>query len=230
MKILVKIAVSEHARRNHLLEHHVLLPSSKTIELKWKNVSPKTRIRLLNLCDSIDQIEMVDLSQVENNQQRYPFFAERYPHSIKDWENLLEAYASHRQTFSPEQRELEKNQWIATHGSLFLRRLREQHYKAEKLYATERAALEHPGFTLVQQLEAQELDTPSPTAFELALNHGGRVIWVQQPPPNSQAGLFPIECEAVLIESYLEHHRLVFWVHLHKDENQMRFFTRQPNQ
>ncbi len=114
-----------------------------------------------------------------------------------------------------EVREQEKATWIAEHGSEFLRHATADGYDCQRRYVTERAALEHPGYTLDFDSLARwrSRSCPSEEAFILAQAEGSRVVWVTKPWYTSEEDLLAHvcfqPCEAVVIESYLGHYTLL---------------------
>jgi hypothetical protein len=215
VNVSINLAIDEHSRREALFKNNPSLPpATRVIELDWSKASYETRRLLYEIAGCADRIFNIDLRSVRNGQKQFAFFVERYPDSNKDWERILQTYRNSQSVVSDEQRELEKVQWIEQHGSVFLKNLRKDGYKAEQQYVTERAALEYPNFQLVSDTIFDEVDTPSALAYGTATAHHGRVMFAKQPPPNASEtrGLFPESCEVVVIEPFLDRYCLAKWI------------------
>lgn len=114
----------------------------------------------------------------------------------------------------------EREAWTAAHGSAHLRRCRDAGYDCLRLYATERAALEAPGWVVdfADKAEWSSRSCPSPAAMDVVdqaraagLNNP-TVVWLKSPPRASVGqwdddGFEP--CEAVVVRQYLYRYDLV---------------------
>lgn len=117
------------------------------------------------------------------------------------------------------QAEADKLAWCKAHGSNHLRTAVENGYDCARLYATERAAVEHPGFTLDfdNAAEWKSRSCPSPEALSIALGVEGEVVWLTAPAKNEEPsaedyGYWADEyepCEAVVIRNFLGKYDLV---------------------
>lgn len=77
-------------------------------------------------------------------------------------------------------RDAEKSEWIAAHGSDYLRTAHQAGYDCQRQYVSERAALDLPGFAVMpSQAGWSERSCPSEQALQEALRVGGRVIWAE---------------------------------------------------
>lgn len=116
--------------------------------------------------------------------------------------------------------EAERETWTAAHGSAHLRRCRDAGYDCLRLYATERAALEAPGFVVDfgDKAEWSARSCPSAAAMDAVdeARAGGlsdpTVVWLKSPP---QARADPWQddefepCEAVVVRKWLYRYDLV---------------------
>lgn len=122
-----------------------------------------------------------------------------------------------------EQREAERQQWIAAHGSAHLQRCIEAGYNCKRLYVVERAALEAPGFTVDFDDKAAWKDRSCPTPAALDAEDAARalglgeplIVWLTEPPsarvPDPEGYDFEEfdPCEAVVLRNYLGRYDLV---------------------
>lgn len=103
----------------------------------------------------------------------------------------------------------ERAAWAAEHGSSRLRKCVEQGYDCQRLYVVERAAIEHPGYTVDFDDKAawRSRSAPSEAALDEAKRVGGEVVWLtRSPAPDGiDQDLYDEdeECEAVAIRGYL---------------------------
>lgn len=116
------------------------------------------------------------------------------------------------------QAEAEKLAWVNAHGSDHLRTAVNAGYDCTRLYATERATSEHPGYILDYKNNAEwkGRSCPSPKALAEALAVGGEVVWLTEPPrtenPDPKDRWDDSEthpCEAVVIRGFLGKYDLV---------------------
>jgi hypothetical protein len=122
-----------------------------------------------------------------------------------------EAEAEHRKELEKATVEAEKVAWVRANGSDHLRRCVEAGYDCQRLYVTERAALEHPGYLVDfdNRADWKSRACPSPDAMDEVESAGGdaQVVWLTEPPSGSDEEDFD-ECEAVII-TILGRYRLV---------------------
>lgn len=80
-------------------------------------------------------------------------------------------------------REAVRTEWVQTHGSDYLRKAIEGGYDCQRVYVTERAALEYPGYAVDYSNDAawKSRSCPSETALEEALRVDGTVVWLTEP-------------------------------------------------
>lgn len=131
---------------------------------------------------------------------------------MEDEEKAREREREERLIQQREARRKERNIWIAEHGSEILKRMVAREYDCQRHYVRERAAIEHPGFAVDfdNECEYRPRYSPGPRAFEIAEEHGGRVVFLTKPSPVFHDEDEPWEsCEAVVIEDYLGNYRLV---------------------
>lgn len=133
-----------------------------------------------------------------------------------------EAEREERKAAEREAAEQERTDWIAAHGSDHLRAASDAGYDCKRLYVTERAALEHPGYVVDFDDNAQWRDRscPSPDALAeelrvtpmLAQGETVEVVWLIT-PPHSRVDDEDDEdweqCEAVVIQEFLGDYDLV---------------------
>ena len=115
--------------------------------------------------------------------------------------------------------EAERETWTAAHGSAHLRRCRDAGYDCIRLYATERAALEAPGFVVdfADKAKWSARSCPSAAAMDAVdearaagLNNP-TVVWLKSPPRARvewQDDEFE-PCEAVVVRKWLYRYDLV---------------------
>jgi len=109
------------------------------------------------------------------------------------------------------QREADKLGWVAAHGSSHLRAAVAAGYDCQRLYVTERAAVEYPGFVVDFDDRAswKARSCPSEAALAFALAHEGEVVWLTA-PPREHDDYEPYEArEAVVVRGYLGKYDLV---------------------
>lgn len=111
--------------------------------------------------------------------------------------------------------EQDRLEWIAAHGSERLRLAVENGYNCQRLYVTERAAVEHPDYTADFDDNAQwdSRSCPSEAALKEAIAVGGEVVWLTKPPLAKHDEDFDCydweEREAVVIRDFLGNYDLV---------------------
>jgi len=113
-------------------------------------------------------------------------------------------------------REHERADWIAAHGSPRLRKCLEGGYNCQRLYVLERAALEHPGYTVDFDDKAAWKDRsgPSEAAMDEARRVDGIVVWLTAfPVDDGNAEEYQESweeaTEAVVVRGYLGKYDLV---------------------
>ena len=141
----------------------------------------------------------------------------------------LQREAEDRRSTEREQREAaenaaaekERTDWIAAHGSDHLRAASDAGYDCKRLYVIERAALEHPGYILDFDDNAQWRDRSCPSEDALAeelrvtpaLTEGESVlvVWLTDPPRDRREEDDEDweSCEAVVIRGFLGDYDLV---------------------
>lgn len=117
-----------------------------------------------------------------------------------------------------ERLDAEKRDWIARHGSDYLRRACGAGYDCQRKYVLERGALEHPGYTLDFEEAAawKARSCPSERALAEAERVGGTVVWLTAPPRDTPpANDYEVDYdefeqgEAVVIRGFLGKYGLV---------------------
>lgn len=120
------------------------------------------------------------------------------------------------------QRDAERQEWIAAHGSAHLKRCIAAGYNCQRQYVIERAALEAPGFIVDFDDKAGWKDRSCPTPAALDAEDAARALglgeptiyWLTKPPsaqvpdPESYEDEFD-PCEAVILRGYLGKYDLV---------------------
>ncbi len=119
----------------------------------------------------------------------------------------------HRKELEKAVIEAEKIAWARANGSDHLRRCVEAGYDCQRLYVTERAALDHPGYLVDFDGKAdwKSRACPSPEAMDEVERAGGdaRVVWLIDPPTQRQDDDEDFEeCEAVIV-TFLDRYRLI---------------------
>ena len=78
---------------------------------------------------------------------------------------------------------IERARWIVAHGSDYLKKSHHAGYNCQRVYVTERAALDYPGYAVdFRDLgEWNNCACPSPEALDEALRVDGRVVWLTEP-------------------------------------------------
>lgn len=110
---------------------------------------------------------------------------------------------------------IEKGRWVVDHGSDYLKKAYGAGYDCQRLYVTERAAMEHPGFVVdFDDLAAwKERSCPSEAALDAAeeVEDSCEVVWLTAPPwtvdEYDEEGFEPRE--ALVIGDYLGKYDLV---------------------
>lgn len=120
-------------------------------------------------------------------------------------------------------READKAEWIEAHSSEHLKRAHGGGYDAQRLYVTERADKEAPGFIVDFDGAAEWKDRSCPSlealdaeaeAEALRVGDGVKVVWLTNPAVNEvgdEKAYYYVfdECEAVVIRTYLGKYNLV---------------------
>lgn len=138
----------------------------------------------------------------------------------QEWRERHERLAAERLAA---ERETAKQSWIAAHGSDHLRRGAAAGHDCQRLYVTERAALEAPGYTVDFDDTARWKDRSCPSLAALderdrmtARGIGSvEIVWLTAAPTASvrddydgyEDGFAP--CEAVIVRGYLSKYDLV---------------------
>lgn len=110
--------------------------------------------------------------------------------------------------------------WVTEHGSEHLRKAYAAGYNCQRMYATERAALEHPSYFLDfdGNAEWKSRSCPSLDALNEAERVHGTVVWLTAAPVDAERAEEVAEedydyvfepCEAVVIKSYMGRYDLV---------------------
>jgi hypothetical protein len=114
-------------------------------------------------------------------------------------------------------RKADKADWIKAHGSSHLKRAHGNGYDAQRLYVTERAETEAPGFTVDFDEKAEWRGRTCPTlealdaeaeAEALGIGEEVMVVWLINQACNGvqgQEGYYDVfdACEAIVIRNYL---------------------------
>ncbi|MBA3074842.1 MAG: hypothetical protein FP831_14660 [Anaerolineae bacterium] len=126
--------------------------------------------------------------------------------------------------------EQDKVKWVKEHGSDHLKRCVLSGYDCQRLYVTERASFEHPGFIVDfdKKSDWRSRSCPSPEAMDIAetAGEGSKVVWLTAHPDDSEAIVEDASseegfneqdkafqaCEAVVIPDYLTRYILVKYV------------------
>lgn len=114
-----------------------------------------------------------------------------------------------------EKEKAEKVEWVNTHGSDHLHRAVKLGYNCQRLYVTERAALEFPGFTVDFDNEARWKRRSCPskkglTELEALLEQGhqAKIMWLINSTSFNEYGDYEPR-EAIVIRNYLGKYDLV---------------------
>lgn len=107
------------------------------------------------------------------------------------------------------QREQDRAAWVTAHGSDYLKKAVGAGYDCQQKYVHERAALEHPDYTVDYHDAAgyRERSCPSEAALDEALRVHGEVVWLKSHPTTEDEDFTP--CEAVVIHDYLGKYDLI---------------------
>jgi hypothetical protein len=215
LRVCLKLDLNARARI--AIETGRVLALEKELELDFESFKPSSRelvVRIGGLS------EKLDLRSVQFGACQSDFLISSYPEHESDWVLVLRRYLELMECrqAEPKSREAEKLVWVEENGSKYLQKLLAYGYGADIQYAKERATLEYPSFWLDfdRQCQTETLECPSELCLELAIQARGRAVWLLNPPPRD--GLFEAKCEAIIVEHYLEHYRL-----MHVPEEQ--FFT-----
>lgn len=115
------------------------------------------------------------------------------------------------------QRLAERRDWAARYGSQRLRKCEAMEYDCQRLYVTERAAVEFPGYVVDfdDRADWKGRAGPSEAALDEAERVGGSVVWLTTLPLDDgaaeeyQAGWESDGIEAVVIRQYLGRYDLI---------------------
>jgi hypothetical protein len=206
LRIWLKLDQTSRARI--AIETGRVLAPEKELELEFESFKPCNRellVRIGGLAESLD------LRFVQSGAYHSEFYVSGYPEQESEWVVVLKRYLELMNTNTDEfrSRDEEKLFWVEQNGSKYLQKLLAYGYQADTQYAKERATLEYPSFwlDLEQQFKWRALDCPSEQTLELAIQACGRAVWLHNPPPRD--GLFEAECEAIVVENYLERYWLI---------------------
>jgi len=114
-----------------------------------------------------------------------------------------------------DRRSAERRAWALEHGSPRLRKCVEGGYDCQRLYVTERAAIERPGYAVDFDDKAAWKDRsgPSEAALDEAERVKGCVVWLTRFPAPAGADQDRCDedeaCEAVVIREYLGKYDLI---------------------
>lgn len=144
---------------------------------------------------------------------------------VTEYKRYVDSYIhSAERSLKKEQREQEKSNWITAHGSDHLQRAWGMAYDCQRLYVTERAAMEAPGYTVDFNESASWRDRSCPsmqaldelTAIEKAVKGEYHyVAWLLKPASDSvdEDDYYDYQhdypCEAIIIRGYLGRYDLV---------------------
>lgn len=105
------------------------------------------------------------------------------------------------------QAQADRAAWVTAHGSDYLKKAVNAGYDCQRLYVTERAAMEHPAYVVDYQDTARWNDRscPSEAALDEALRVNGEVVWLTNHPADEDDR----QCEAVVIRGYLGQYDLI---------------------
>lgn len=112
------------------------------------------------------------------------------------------------------QREADKLSWCEAHGSEHLRSAVAAGYDCQRLYVTERAGVEYPGYTVDfnERSDWKDRSCPSKAALAEALTVDGLVVWLTSGTDAREELDYGYDfepCEAVVIQKYLDRYRLI---------------------
>lgn len=220
--------------RNEQDAANELLPDLRAAQAKWfagKNADLKSRIESATSATTslwpIDAIELKDLQWAGINTNEYEAMLVEWESTIQPALKEQDAEIKRRSDEYNEQKriaaeaakaqaEADKLAWCAAHGTPHLAQAVATGYDCTRLYATERAALEHPAYTLDYKNNGEWKDRscPGKAALAEALAVGGEVVWMTEPPRydsnNAQDEWFDFEPrEAVVIRGFLGKYDLV---------------------
>lgn len=213
----------------------VLLPELRAAQAKWfarRTEEIRTRIEQATSPTSLWELKAEELRGLADS----GIDTTAYRAMIQAWETQTLPELTRRQAeanrrteeYKERQRieaeaakdlaEADKLTWCAAHGSPHLAQAVAAGYDCTRLYATERAALEHPAYTLDFKKNADWTSRSCPTAKALteALAVNGEVVWLKEPPRSANSDpedywddseTYP--CEAVVISSFLGKYNLI---------------------
>jgi alpha-D-ribose 1-methylphosphonate 5-triphosphate synthase subunit PhnH len=124
--------------------------------------------------------------------------------ALREAEALADAQAKAR-------READKLAWVEVHGSEHLAQAVAAGYDCQRLYVSERAAAERPGFVVDfdDRADWRTRSCPSEAALALAEAHGGTVVWLTNSAYELHEAEFWEPREAVVIREYLGKYDLI---------------------
>lgn len=138
--------------------------------------------------------------------------------AAKSERDRVEAQRDAEQKAAREALEAEKRAWILEHGSEYLRDAVSLDYDCQRLYVTDRAALEHPDFDLDFDNNADWSSRSCPSIEALtivkplvAAKLDAQVVWLTEGVEKSESNLYDDDesCEAIVIRDYLGKYDLV---------------------
>jgi len=213
----------------------MLLPELRAAQAKWfarRTEEIRTRIEGATSPTSLWELKPEELRSLADS----GIDTTAYRSMISEWETKTLPELSARQAESNRraeeyterqrieaeaakaQAEADKLAWCAAHGSPHLAQAVAAGYDCTRLYATERAAVEYPGYVLDYKNNAEWTSRSCPTAKALteALAVNGEVVWLKEPPRSANpdpedywddSETYP--CEAVVISSFLGKYNLI---------------------
>jgi len=163
------------------IQKRTLLPSFSPTGKYWEQDAPlQTPLDVLTALHAYQQMkkDLLVAGRVEQAKLDAQFAGKMAERQQRLEEQAQKEAAEHAEA---QRQESERRIWIQAHGSEFLRQAHAAGYDCQRLYATERAALEFPGFTLEFDSSSRwkSRSCPSRKAFEIAqATPPARVIWL----------------------------------------------------
>ena len=193
---------------------HVVWRASKAAEKQRKAEDVKARCREILAAGKVEWVPQDDfgdpearalLAEVRQLKAQLDAAAEAVRRE-------LDAARAAEKRAAAEAQEADKATWIAAHGSDHLRAAVAAGYDCQRLYVTERAALEFPGFAIdfAGRARWERRSCPSEEGLAISLaTKGSRVVWLATPTQEVDEEDEWEPREAVVVEDFLGRYDLV---------------------
>lgn len=208
----VSIHLSKQAVERIAIETGDELDQDVNLNVALDTLPPQTRKRLITLQERIGFCRIGITGEFE---------ADSIPNTPEEWDKLCDRFTKFceaRRIACLERRErmqAERRSWAMAHGSDYLKTCIARNYDCQRVYVTERAAYEYPGY--IVDFDNNARWKPKVCPSEVALEEEARVrgivhdpndvkiVWITKSPAKTED---LSQCEAVMIAKFLGKYNL----------------------